>query len=144
MPEAQTLVLDIGGIFFYPAWRTEGVAATATIIGVSEQDLMQALKKDKRLFYTGVISEVEYWNGVLRALTTKEIISSDKMARTYRSYVRPIPETLNLLPQLSARYSLCACNNSPKEWMDYRISIAGLDRYFKKFFTSGYVGAMKP
>lgn len=28
--------------------------------------------------------------------------------------------------------------------MDYRIKIASLDKYFSSFFTSGYIGFMKP
>lgn len=139
----KTLVLDIGGIFFHPSWRLEGIAQTSQILGVSKEEFKEALGRDKKLFYTGKMSEKDYWENLLRELNVNSF-KSEEMEDLYRSYVQPIPETLALLPELSSRYKLVTCNNSPKEWMDYRVRIASLDKFFSKFFTSGYIGSMKP
>jgi|CXWL01.1.fsa_nt_gi FMN phosphatase YigB (HAD superfamily) len=139
----KTLILDIGGIFFYPAWRLEGIVHASQILGVSKENLKEALNRDKRLFYTGQMLEKEYWENIVRTLGVSSFKSKD-FEDLYRSYVRPIPETLALLPELSSRHRLVACNNCPKEWMDYRVNTASLDEFFSEFFTSGYTGSMKP
>lgn len=139
----NTLVLDIGGIFFYPSWRLKGIAHVSQILGVSREELKEALSHNKRSFYTGQISEKEYWEGIIRTLNVPSFKSKD-LEELYRSYVTPIPETLALLPNLASRYTLIACNNCPKEWMEYRVRVAFLDKFFSKFFTSGYIGSMKP
>lgn len=139
----KTLLLDIGGIFFYPAWRLQGITEVSKKLNVEVKDLKIALDIHKKPFYTGKISEDKYWNQVLRTLNMEEIKPTE-LEKLYRSYVQPISETLDLLPELSSRYTLISCNNSPKEWMDYRIKIASLGKYFSDFFTSGYLGYMKP
>ena len=139
----KTLVLDIGGIFFQPSWRLEGIAHTSQMFGISRKDFKEALDQDKRLFYTGQISERKYWDTVIRKLNAP-LLKSEDLESIYRSYVQPISETLALLPKLASRYRLVACNNCPKEWMEYRVRIASLDSFFSKRFTSGYVGSMKP
>lgn len=139
----KTLVLDIGGIFFRPSWRLDGIAQVSQVLGVSKEEFKEALGHDKKLFYTGKMSEKDYWGNLLRGLNVHSF-KSEEMEDLYRSYVQPIPETLALLPELSSRYKLVTCNNCPKEWMDYRVSIASLDKFFFEFFTSGYIGSMKP
>lgn len=139
----KTLVLDIGGVFFDPAWRREGVQHAARLLNVPDNRLSDALKKNRVPFYTGSISENVYWERVLRDLTMP-LERGGELEELYRYYVRPIPETLDLLPQLATKYRLVACNNAPKEWMDYRIKIASLGEFFERFATSGYLGVMKP
>lgn len=139
----RTLVLDIGGIFFHPSWRLNGIAHASQILGVSKEDLKEELNRNKRPFYTGQISEREYWKNIIQTLNISSFKSKD-LEDLYRSFVQPIPETLALLPELASRYRLVACNNCPKEWMEYRVRTTLLDKFFSKFFTSGYIGAMKP
>jgi len=139
----KTLFLDIGGIFFYPAWRLEGIAYTSNMLGVPKEKFSTALKQYKTQFYTGKISERSYWQKTLKAVGRSPRRAAE-LERTYRKFVRPIPETLSLLPHLSSKYHLISCNNSPKEWMDYRIESASLNKFFDRFVTSGYVGSMKP
>jgi putative hydrolase of the HAD superfamily len=139
----KTLVCDIGGIFFHPAWRLEGIDQASRNLKVSVAAFKEALNSEKKSFYTGRLSENEYWSGVIQSLGITEATTED-LKSLYRKYVRPNPETLELLPKLASRYKLIACNNCPKEWMDYRVKIASLDSSFSKFFTSGYVGSMKP
>lgn len=139
----KTLVFDIGGIFFHPSWRLEGIDNVSKTLGVSSENFKNALSKEKTLFYTGKILEKIYWENIINELKINDFKSND-LEVMYRSYVCPIPETLALLPKLSSQYTLIACNNCPKEWMDYRIHIASLDNFFSRFFTSGYTGSMKP
>ena len=139
----KTLVLDIGGIFFHPSWRLEGIAHASRVLGVSKEDLKEALSRNKRSFYTGKMSERDYWKNVIQDINVS-VLAGDDFVDLYRSYVRPIPETLALLPELASRYKLVACNNCPKEWMEYRKKITPLGTFFSEFFTSGYIGSMKP
>lgn len=139
----KTLILDVGGIFFHPAWRLEGMDHVSRVLGISKTSFKEALDGDKRSFYTGNVSETEYWKRVANALGVSPSMGRE-FSVLYRTYVRPIPETLALLPELSSRYKLITCNNCPKEWMDHRISIASLEKFFSEFFTSGYIGSLKP
>lgn len=139
----KILLLDIGGIFFYPAWRMQGISEVSSRLHVNTEELKTVLEKYKKPFYTGKMSETEYWNETLDALKIHNIESSE-LELLYRKYVKPIPEALNLLPKLSSKFTLLSFNNSPKEWMDYRRKLVSLDKYFSEFFTSGYLGYMKP
>ncbi|MCL5419496.1 MAG: HAD hydrolase-like protein [Candidatus Marsarchaeota archaeon] len=139
----KTLLLDIGGIFFYPAWRIRGILETSKELQVEVDVFKMALDKNKKLFYTGAISETDYWSYIIDTLKLQTVKPST-LKTLYRKYVTPIPETIDLLPRLSSKFTLLSCNNSPKEWMDYRIKIASLDKYFSVFLTSGYLGYMKP
>jgi len=139
----KTLLLDIGGIFFYPAWRLQGIPEISKRLHIKTSDFKKALDKYKKPFYTGKMSETEYWESVLEKVDL-QTIDSLELKKLYRSYILPIPKTLDLLSILSTKFTLVSCNNSPKEWMDYRIKMYSLDKYFTKFFTSGYMGYMKP
>ena len=119
------------------------MAATCAEIGAKENDFKAAIEKHGQRFYTGALTEDAYWEAVLKSLGI-HAVQAETLKKVYRSYVQPITGTLTLLPLLASQYTLITCNNSPKEWMDYRISLASLDRYFSKFFTSGYIGHTKP
>ncbi len=137
----KVLALDVGGILFSPRWRLEGQAKVSELWGVSEDAFKTALKTQKKEFYTGHITESAYWEGVMKSVGRPY---DESIHALYRSYVTPVPETLEMLAALRKKYILISCNNCPKEWMEYRISLAGLDAYFSTFVTSGYVGHMKP
>jgi HAD superfamily hydrolase (TIGR01509 family) len=110
-------------------------------LGTTKEQLKSALAKYKKDFYTGKITENDYWNSILHELA---IETGENLAEVYRTYVTLNREALPILDQLKDSYTLVACNNCPKEWMDYRVKIANLDQYFSKFITSGYVGYIKP
>jgi FMN phosphatase YigB (HAD superfamily) len=139
----HTLILDIGGIFFSPAWREQGINEVSTKLGVQKEQFKIALQKEKDNFYRGKILERDYWKSVLDALSIKTY-TPDDMQKIYRTYITPIAETLGFLPALSKCNTLICCNNSPKEWMDERIRTADLNQYFSIFFTSGYTHFQKP
>jgi FMN phosphatase YigB (HAD superfamily) len=138
----KVLLLDIGGIFFSPCWRNKGIREVSDKLHVDLNDFKTALDTYKNPFYTGNMTEDKYWANVLDKLGVDNIKPSD-IGILYRNYVKPIPEAINLLPRLSSKYTLLSFNNSSKEWMDYRIKIASLDKYFSEFFTSGYIGCTK-
>ena len=69
----KTLLLDIGGIFFYPSWRMQGILETSKELQVKVDDFKMALDKNKKLFYTGSISETEYWSYVIDTLNLQTV-----------------------------------------------------------------------
>lgn len=137
----RILALDIGGIVFEPRWRLYGLEEVSSKIGTSKEKLKTALSKHKNNFYVGKISEDEYWNNIRGEL---EIQMSVDLSSLYRHYVTLNEEIIPILELLKNKFTLVACNNCSKEWMDYRIKLANLDKFFKKYITSGYVGYMKP
>lgn len=139
----HTLILDIGGIFFSPAWREQGIDEVSTKLGIQKEQFIIALQKEKDNFYEGKILEHDYWKSVLDALSIKTY-TPDDMQNIYRTYITPIAEALACLPALSRHNTLISCNNCPKEWMDERIRTTNLNQYFSKFFTSGYTHFQKP
>ena len=136
------LVLDIGGIFFSPAWRERGIHEVSKKIATNYETFARALKINKDDFYEGRIPESAFWDKVLNDCNVE--YSTSEMALLYRRYISPIEENLALLPLLAKSNVLISCNNSPREWMDERIKITNLEKYFIYFCTSGYVGAQKP
>ncbi len=138
----KILLLDIGGIFFYPNWRIKGIREVSDKLHVGLNDFKAALDAYKKPFYTGNMTEDIYWTNILERLNVYSV-KPDDLVNLYRDYVKPIPEAINLLPKLSSRYKLISFNNSSREWMDYRINVASLDKYFSEFFTSGYLGYTK-
>lgn len=59
---SHTLILDLGGVLFVPSWRKIGISATAAKLHVSNISFQTALQKYQPSFYTGTISEQEYWS----------------------------------------------------------------------------------
>lgn len=139
----NTLVLDIGGIFFDTVWREQAIREVSVKLGVEKEKFSIALQEKKDNFYEGKISEHDYWQSVLDRINVKTY-TPDDMQNIYRTYITPMTETLAHLPALSKQNVLISCNNSPKEWMDERIRIANFNEYFSKFFTSGYIHFQKP
>jgi len=137
------LLIDIGGIFFSPEWRDQGIAYVSKELNIKQDDFRKALEKNKQKFYIGRMDESEYWRTTLNLLGLDTNLST-YLARKYRSFVTPINNALDLLPKLSKKYTLISFNNSSKEWMDYRIKLFSLDKYFVDFFTSGYTHYLKP
>lgn len=138
----QVIALDIGGILFKPNWRLYGIQDFATRFNLSKEEVFDTLKYQREDFYTGKISEQDYWKNVINTLSIKA--SPADLATFYRQYITIDTEVLDLLKHLKQKFTFIACNNCPKEWMDYRVKIGSLYEIFSKFITSGYVGVMKP
>lgn len=143
MGSKSVLLLDIGGVLFTPLWREKGIDQVSKELGIDPSLLKRALDENKVDFYTGKITKKEYWLMVCSYLALGKSVGND-LATLYRTYVSPVKEAVNMLPKLAKRYLLVAFNNSSREWMDYRVQMLSLDRYFTEFFTSGYTGFMKP
>lgn len=141
--EKKVLLIDIGGIFFSPEWRKRGISEVSRELGVKKEDFKGALEKNKRFFYLGRMTESEYWQATLNLLRM-DINLSTYLVKRYREFVIPTKQAIDLLPTLSRKYTLVSFNNSSREWMDYRITLASLDKYFTYFFTSGYTRYLKP
>ncbi len=138
----KTIALDIGGILFKPKWRLQGIQDLADKFNRTRVEVADALTHRKKDFYTGKISENDYWFSIINNLSIQA--TPHNLAIFYRKYVSVDTEVLAILKSLKLKYTLISCNNCPKEWMDYRIEIADLRSVFSEFITSGYVGLMKP
>lgn len=143
MTKQKVLLLDIGGILFYPLWRLQGMHEVSSELKVSSVEFKRALKRLREVFYQGKISEKEYWVDVCDSLDVDQKYTSF-LADRYRSFVSPIEPAFDVLPQLAEEYTLAAFNNSAREWMDFKIKKYHLKKYFSHFFTSCYTGVLKP
>lgn len=143
MPTSYYVVLDLGGILFKPLWRQVGINTVSQLLKVNSSQFIESFNSNKQSFYTGKISENNFWQSVLSKLKLNlKLVSALK--KIYRKYVQPIPENLGQLDQLKVHFNLVSFNNAPKEWMDYRVKKYNLTQYFSKFITSGYTGHTKP
>ncbi|MBI4035080.1 MAG: HAD family hydrolase [Candidatus Chisholmbacteria bacterium] len=143
MLPASYIALDIGGILFRPLWRQIGIKTTSQLLEVTSLQFLESFNRYKQSFYTGKINEDEFWQSVLKKLKLDlKLVATLK--KIYRQHVSPIPENFNQLDKLKVYFNLVSFNNSPKEWMDYRVRRYKLKKYFSKFVTSGYTGYIKP
>lgn len=86
------------------------------------------------------------WNNVFRALDIDfdgTVFEKYFRAALYDSAI-PVPGAMELLEALHGRYPLAVASNGPYDQQLHRLELAGMKRYFDRFFVSERLGASKP
>ena len=144
MDSITTIFFDIGGVCLSNGWDHE-----------QRQALAQQLDFDYPAFDTrhrqvidslerGQLALDEYLRWTLfyepRAFSIEQVIDAIEQLST------PFDETLAIVSRLrdSGQYLLATINNESRELNEYRIERFGLRRLFSAFFSSCYLGLLKP
>jgi putative hydrolase of the HAD superfamily len=135
---------DLGGVLLSNGWDREQRAAAVARFGLDAGEFEDRHREMAASLETGRCTLDDY----LRA--TVFHAPRDFTPAEFRSFVlaqstafEPCLEVLDALAS-AGRYLLCTINNESRELNEYRIAHFGLQRRFTAFFSSSFLGVMKP
>jgi putative hydrolase of the HAD superfamily len=144
MSQITTLFFDIGGVCLSNGWDHEQRQLIAKQFNFDYPTFDARHRQVSDTLERGQLSLADYLQWTLfyeaRDFTPADITEAIKNLST------AIEETLELLRNLKAtnRYRLMTINNESRELNEYRIGRFRLTEIFSTFFSSCYLGLMKP
>jgi putative hydrolase of the HAD superfamily len=135
---------DIGGVLGSNGWDREQRAAAAQHFGLDAADLEDRHGEAVATLEQGRMALDEY----LRCTVFYRPLPFEPAE--FKAYMlaqsTPFPETIGLARALArtGRYRLMTINNEPAELNQYRLEQFGLRDIFITFFSSCWVGTLKP
>lgn len=142
--EITTLFWDLGGVLLSNGWDREQRARAVERFGLDQDDLEDRHREVVAALETGRETLDDYLRETVfhtpRSFTEREF--RDFLVAQSTAFAG----NLRVVEQLAAggRYLLATLNNEGRELNLERIERFGLRRIFSLFFTSSFVGAMKP
>ena len=144
MPEAPTLFFDVGGVLLTNGWDTAARRKAADIFGLdwpefqTRHEMLKTAFETGRLSLDGYIKKVAYHQP--RAFAPEDfqafMFAQSTVLGDTLDWVRSIAE--------SGRYRLFTLNNESRELHENRVQAFRLGEVFRAFFTSCYMGQVKP
>ena len=144
MAAITTLFFDIGGVCLSNGWDHEQRQSIAERFGFDYAAFDTRHRQVVDTLERGQLSLHDYLTWTLfyepRPFTVPEIVEAIEGLST------PLNETLDVLRAVrtSGDYTLMTINNESRELNEYRIRKFGLADIFSAFFTSCYLGLVKP
>jgi putative hydrolase of the HAD superfamily len=144
MSYITTLFFDIGGVCLSNGWDHEQRQLIAKQFNFDYPTFDARHRQVSDTLERGQLSLADYLQWTLfyeaRDFTSAELTEAIKNLST------PIEETLELLRSLKGtnRYKLMTINNESRELNEYRIQCFHLTDIFSAFFSSCYLGLVKP
>jgi putative hydrolase of the HAD superfamily len=139
-----TLFFDIGGVCLSNGWDHEQRESISHQFGFDYPAFDARHRQVVDTMERGQLSLDDYLEWTLfyepRRFTKEQIVDAIHGLST------PIPETLELIRKVKAtgRHELMTINNESRELNEYRIRKFQLCEVFSAFFTSCYLGLVKP
>ncbi|WP_420597194.1 HAD family hydrolase [Deinococcus sp.] len=136
------LFWDIGGVLLTNGWDRDQRAGVVARFGLDAADFAERHKL--------VISELELGRLSLHEYLDQTVFyqprdfSRDDFWAAIHEQSQPQPEVLTLAHRLSSQHRMYSLNNEGADLNDYRIDTFGLRDFLLGFFTSCYLGVMKP
>ncbi len=111
---------------------------------ISEEELHSYLYPNEHwtLLTLGKITEDEYWEHFLKA--SKVNVNKKELKDKVRTELRPIEETVEILPLLKRQYQLAVLSNHSREWSEFMTKEYDFFSYFAQIIFSCDVGLRKP
>jgi putative hydrolase of the HAD superfamily len=144
MGAITTLFFDIGGVVLTNGWDHEQRQAVAREFGFDYETFDARHRQVADTLERGQMTLHDYLRWTLfyepRPFTLAEIEAAMK------GLSAPLDDTLGLARALRAggRYALMTINNESRELNEHRIRTFGLRQVFSAFFSSCYLGLVKP
>lgn len=138
------MFFDVGGVLGTNGWDHEQRAAAAAAFGLDSGDLSQRHDAVVGVWETGGMSLEQYLD---HTVFWRERPFTRAQFRAFMlSQSRAFPETIAVARELAAtgRYRLMTINNESAELNAHRIQAFGLVDLFVTFFTSCWLGVLKP
>ncbi|MBP7778848.1 MAG: HAD family phosphatase [Acidobacteria bacterium] len=144
MSEIDILFFDVGGVCLTNGWDADARRAASRHFSLDFEDVEARHHTLAEAFERGDCGLEAYLAEVVfhRARPfTREAVIAFMQAQS-----RPHPSSLSLIRRLASEnlYRLAAINNESRELNRYRIDAFGLGTIFSAFFSSCYLGVLKP
>ena len=144
MGAITTIFFDIGGVCLSNGWDHEQRQAVAAALGFDYESFDSRHRQVVDSLERGELTLEDYLSWTLfyepRPFTREDVVQAIQQLST------PFAETLQIVKKLhdSHRYLLATINNESRELNEYRIQRFELCNLFTAFFTSCYLGLVKP
>ncbi len=140
----NTLFFDIGGVILSNGWDHIARQKAAEHFRLNYEELNSKHEKIFESFEKGKLSIKEYLSRTV--FYEKRNFMEEDFFNFMKKESKPIEENLSVLKNFASnqKYLLASINNESFELNNYRINKFELDKYFKAFFSSAYVGSRKP
>ena len=144
MSTITTIFFDIGGVCLSNGWDHEQRQALAQKLGFDYEPFDSRHRQVVDAMERGQLTLEDYLNWTLfyepRPFSLEQVIDAIQQLST------PYEETLAIVRALrdSGHYLLATVNNESRELNEYRITRFGLRDLFSAFFSSCYLGLLKP
>src|SRR5262245_20627633 len=144
MSSITTIFFDLGGVCLSNGWDREQRRAVTDKYGFDYDTFDRRHRQVVDALERGQLTLQEYLQWTIfyepRNFTIDDIRAEILQLST------PFPETLALVQRVrqTGKYLLATLNNESRELNEYRIKRFGLGDLFSAFFTSCYLGLIKP
>ena len=138
----KALFWDIGGVLLTNGWDREQRAQVTANFGLDAAEFTERHKLAAPELELGRMTLAEYMDQTVfyepRDFTPAEFRAA------MEAVSRPFPDSLALARELSAGVRMYALNNEGRDLNEYRIASCGLQEFLLAFFSSCYLGVLKP
>ncbi|WKN46057.1 HAD family hydrolase [Tunicatimonas pelagia] len=144
MSEITTIFFDVGGVLLTNGWDHITREAAATTFQYDYEEVEERHQQHVGNFECGRVSLKEYLNQVV--FTESRSFTIEEYTDFMETQSQPHTENLELLRRLakSDKYQLATVNNESLALNEYRINTYHLHESIPHFFSSCYMGVMKP
>lgn len=144
MSAITTIFFDVGGVLLTNGWDHVSREAAAEAFGYDYETVEDRHQQHAEAFECGRISLKEYLNNVI--FTQPRDFTIEEYTDFMETQSQPHSENLELLKRLakSGKYQLATVNNESLALNEYRIKTYQLYQSIPLFFSSCYLGVMKP
>jgi putative hydrolase of the HAD superfamily len=144
MTGAPTLFFDIGGVLLTNGWDTGARKLAAETFGLDYPEFQTRHEMLKTAFETGRLDLDRYVKKTVFHRPRSFKIEDFKQFMFAQSKL--LGETLDWVKSLAetGKYRLFTLNNESRELHEHRVKEFGLSSIFRAFFTSCYLGQVKP
>ncbi|HEV2150498.1 MAG TPA: HAD family phosphatase [Longimicrobiaceae bacterium] len=142
--QTSAIFWDLGGVLLSNGWDREQRAAVLERFGVELEEFEDRHREIVPALETGRCTLDDY----LRATVFHEprAFTAARLREAMLAQSEAFPGCLEVVDRLAkgGRYLLATLNNESRELNEYRIARFELRRRFTCFFSSSFLGAMKP
>ncbi|MEM6842618.1 MAG: HAD-IA family hydrolase [Bacteroidota bacterium] len=144
MSKITTIFFDVGGVLLTNGWDHVTRQAAAAVFQYDYEEVEEKHQQYVEAFECGRMSLKEYLDRVI--FTKSCSFTVEEYTDFMETQSQPHPENLELLKRLakSGKYQLATVNNESLALNEYRIKTYRLYESIPHFFSSCYMGVMKP
>jgi putative hydrolase of the HAD superfamily len=140
----RDLFFDVGGVLATNGWSHESRATAATRFHLDADDLADRHEEAVATWESGAMTIDEYLTQTV--FYRERPFTRDAFKEFMFAQSRPYPDAIAVARALAAtrRYRLMTLNNESAELNTYRLQRVGLSEVFVAFFSSCWMGVLKP
>ncbi|KQR41134.1 HAD family phosphatase [Deinococcus sp. Leaf326] len=138
----KALFWDIGGVLLTNGWDREQRAQVTASFGLDAAEFTERHKLAAPELELGRMTLAEYMDQTV--FYEPRDFSPAEFRAAMEAVSRPYPDSLALARELSAQIRMYSLNNEGRDLNEYRIATCGLQEFLLAFFSSCYLGVLKP